>query len=79
MERRSTLALALLLAAAALAPALATGSTADPAPLDDDPVVVGVQGVGSYTSDGFAGRVDGGAVTWRESSADTYFDVTPLV
>ena len=81
MERRSTLsfALALLLVAAALAPALAAGqSNGPPAPLADDPVYVGVQGVGSYTADGFVGEVADGQVTWRESSADTYFDVTPL-
>ncbi|MEF8819315.1 MAG: arylsulfotransferase family protein [Haloferacaceae archaeon] len=79
MERRFTLALALLLVAAALAPALAAGQPDDAsAPLADDPVYVGVQGVGSYTSDGFVGQVADGGVDWRESSADTYFDVTPL-
>jgi hypothetical protein len=71
-------ALALLLALAPLVPALAAGQDGSPAPLADDPVFVGVQGVGSYTSDGFAGRVAGGEDGWRESSADTYFDVTPL-
>jgi hypothetical protein len=81
MERRSTLSFvfAILLVAASLVPALAAGQSVDPpAPLADDPAYVGVQGVGSYTSDGFAGEVAGGDVAWRESSADTYFDVTPL-
>lgn len=83
MERRFTLtlalALALLLVLAAMGPALAAGQAANvPAPLADDPVFVGVQGVGSYTSDGFSGEVADRGVAWREASADTYFDVTPL-
>ncbi|MFB6168334.1 MAG: arylsulfotransferase family protein [Haloferacaceae archaeon] len=79
MERWSALALASLLVAAAVAPALAAGQpAADPAPFEGDPVYVGVQGVGSYSTDGYVGRVAEDAVTWRESSADTYFDVTPL-
>jgi len=70
------LAVALLVVGAALGPAAAGQQNAS-RPLDGDPVVVGVQGVGSYSAGGYAGRVADGDLAWRESSADTYFDVTP--
>ena len=72
--------LALLAVGAALAPATATHAeeTDGSRPLADTPVYVGVQGVGSYTTDGYAGRLDPDGMAWREASADTYFDVTPL-
>ena len=75
------LAAVVLLVVAALAPALVAGQNATPergsTPLVDGPVYVGVQGVGSYTENGYAGRVADGGLAWQ-SEETMYFDVTPL-
>jgi hypothetical protein len=71
------LALVFLFVGAALGPALAAGQSNEPRPLAGDPVAVGVQGVGSYSTGGYVGGVADDEVAWRESGADTYFDVTP--
>ncbi len=70
------LALVFLFVGAALGPALAAGQPNESRPLAGDPVAVGVQGVGSYSTGGYVGGV-ADEVAWRESGADTYFDVTP--
>jgi hypothetical protein len=54
-------------------------STADGPSAGDPPAtLVGVQGVGSYTSDGYVARLDGQSVTWKEETSGTYFDVDRL-
>ena len=67
-----------LVATATLGPVLAAPESGGPASGSEGPTLVGVQGVGSYTSGGYVARIEAGRETWRESSADTYFDVTRL-
>jgi hypothetical protein len=72
--------LALLAGTAVLGPAVASERPGDVSGPDDaaPTTLVGVQGVGSYTDGGYVARLDGTRETWREESADVYFDVTRL-
>ncbi|WP_251341526.1 arylsulfotransferase family protein [Haloplanus halophilus] len=69
-----------LLSTAVLGAALAPAGTtsAAPAPDSERVTLLGVQGVGSYVEGGSVRLLDGHDERWRESSADTYFDVTRL-
>jgi hypothetical protein len=73
-----------LLATVVLGVALAPTGTTDAAPAStatpdgERTTLVGVQGVGSYVEGGSVRLLAGGDERWRESSADTYFDVTRL-
>ncbi|MFB6157540.1 MAG: hypothetical protein ABEJ34_06845 [Haloferacaceae archaeon] len=76
--------LALLVGTALLGPALASPSATpagdDPPDAGDGPreTLVGVQGVGSYTENGYVARLNGTREVWRESGADAYFAVSRL-
>jgi hypothetical protein len=56
----------------------ATPTTDGPSDGDPPATLVGVQGVGSYTSDGYVARLDGQSVAWKEETSGTYFDVDRL-
>jgi hypothetical protein len=80
--------------APALSPGAADGGTVETQSPDGDPgtgdenattgsdappgTLVGVQGVGSYSAEGYVARLDGQSVTWRERTSGTYFDVDRL-
>jgi hypothetical protein len=72
--------LATVVLGAALAPTGTTGAAPAPTATPDGErtTLVGVQGVGSYVEGGSVRLLAGGDERWRESSADTYFDVTRL-
>jgi hypothetical protein len=56
---------------AAAAPTTSTDAT-------DAELLLGVQGVGSYSENGYVAHVENGSVAWDESTSDTYFGVTRL-
>ncbi|MFC6989542.1 hypothetical protein ACFQJD_14030 [Haloplanus sp. GCM10025708] len=87
MVTRPALGTALLVAGVALLAATLVGGvvfapTSSTAPAQSGesatPLLLGVQGVGSYSADGYVARVENDSVAWRESTSGTYFDVTRL-